>query len=307
MVSACGSGMRSRTAGSANSGNRANSRRRPSATEGPRSGPRSLKKRKGSSAPHSWPMNSSGRAGESSRTAVTARTASGAAERGDALPERAVADLVVVLEEAHEGGRRQVAARLPAQVAAIPGALALEREALGEAAPEVRQRRLVVLVVAAALAGERHVERVVHVVVPLGLVEGPPARRALEVAGLVGAVLQDEVHRALAAGPVGHRAAELHQEMRGGVVHDRVDRVEAQAVQVELLEPVERVVDHEGADDLGARPVVVDAVAPERAVVRSEEGGGVAVEVVALRDRSGCRPRRGRPRGRARGRHPPGP
>ena len=50
-----------------------------------------------------------------------------------------------------------------------------------------------------------------------------------------------------------------------------------------LLEPVERVVDHERADDLGAGPVVVDAVAPERAVARGEEGGRVAVQVVALR------------------------
>ena len=97
---------------------RANSRRRPSETSGPSSGPRSLKNRKGSGAAHSSPMNSSGSAGESRSTAVAARTASGESERGDPLAEGAIADLVVVLEEAHEGGRGQVRARLAAR--AVP-------------------------------------------------------------------------------------------------------------------------------------------------------------------------------------------
>ena len=213
---------------------------------------------------------------------MAARTASGDGERGDPLAERAIADLIVVLEEAHEGGGRQVRGGLAAGAAPVPGPLALEREALGEASAEMRQRRLVVAVVAAALAGQEHVQRVVHVVVPLGLVERAPAVRPSEVARLVGAVLQHQVHAALAGGPVGHRAGQLLQEVTGRLVHDRVDRVEAQAVEVVLLDPVERVVDHERAHHLRAGPVVVDPVAPRGLVPRVEEVGRVAVQIVAL-------------------------
>ena len=53
-------------------------------------------------------MNSIGVCGASSTQARAARSARGGRERVDALAERAIADLVVGLQEGHEGGRRQV-------------------------------------------------------------------------------------------------------------------------------------------------------------------------------------------------------
>src|SRR5262249_56397645 len=82
----------------------------------------------------------------------------GRGEVGNALGEGGVADLVVVLEEVHEARGRQLRARLPPFAPPVGGPLALIGEALGEAAGEVGQGGMVVLVVAALLAGEEHVE-----------------------------------------------------------------------------------------------------------------------------------------------------
>jgi hypothetical protein len=59
--------------------------------------------------------------------------------------------------------------------------------------------------------------------------------------------------------------------------------VQAQAVQVELVEPVERVVHDEGPRDLAARRVEVEGVAPRSLAVAAEERRGVAGKIVALR------------------------
>ena len=58
--------------------------------------------------------------------------------------------------------------------------------------------------------------------------------------------------------------------------------VEAEAVQVELLEPVQRVVHDEGPRDLAARSVEVEGVAPRGLAVEAEERRGIPMEVVAL-------------------------
>src|SRR5262249_12914343 len=88
----------------------------------------------------------------------------------EALAERAVADLVVVLQEVDEGGWRQRAARLAARTAlAMRRALALIVEACRQHAGDARERRLaVVAIVSVRLAAQEHVPGVVKIVVPLG-------------------------------------------------------------------------------------------------------------------------------------------
>ena len=85
------------------------------------------------------------------------------------VAERAVADLVVVLQEEHEGGGREVIARRAARLAvAIGRALALIGEALGQAAGQhVGRRHGIVGIVAVALAGQQDMQDVVRIVVPL--------------------------------------------------------------------------------------------------------------------------------------------
>ena len=148
------------------------------------------------------------------------------------FPERPIADLVMVLQEVHEAGERQVRARLAAPPAAEGRDLALVGEAFGEAPRQVLRRRIGVGdVVAVGLAGREHVVRVVRVVVPLrGVAPGADQARLVRV------VLEHEV---LARG---HGGADLLQDVARRLVDDGVHRVEAKPVEAVLLEPVERVV-----------------------------------------------------------------
>ncbi len=95
--------------------------------------------------------------------------ASGRASARQAVAERAVADLVVVLVEDDEllrravGGGSAEAALAKRRVPAVVDERARER--LGEVGD-----RAELLVVAAAVAGQQHAQRVVEVVGPLGVV-----------------------------------------------------------------------------------------------------------------------------------------
>ena len=123
----------------------------------------------------------------------------GRCQRGQSFAESAVADLVVVLEEADERRGRQVGRRLAARRAARVGRrLALIGETLGQGAPQPC-RRIVgeIGIVAGALAGERHVQRVMQIVVPLRL-EQPAAEYWIlsQQCGSVPLVLDDQVNLA---------------------------------------------------------------------------------------------------------------
>src|SRR5207253_2198842 len=94
--------------------------------------------------------------------------------------------------------------------------LALEGEPLAESTREVRQRRLVVRVVAVSLTGQEGVEGVVEVVVPLRLVEGALVLAgAGEIPRFIAVVLQDEMHEPVAPGALGHGAGQLPEHVRG--------------------------------------------------------------------------------------------
>ena len=111
-------------------------RARPSVTAAASSPSKSQKNRNGVAAPNSSPMNSSGGDGASSSDRPRPSQRARSAQRGEPLAERAVADLVVVLQEVDERGRRQVRARLAAR-----RAVAVGRGSPWYAKPSARQRR----------------------------------------------------------------------------------------------------------------------------------------------------------------------
>src|SRR5205823_9684003 len=87
------------------------------------------------------------------------------------LAQRAVADLVVILQEVDEARRSQLARLLAARLLGEGRHLALIGEALGQAAREMAHRRIHITdVVAIRLAGRRDVIGVMRVVVPLRVV-----------------------------------------------------------------------------------------------------------------------------------------
>src|SRR3954449_4656862 len=68
----------------------------------------------------------------------------------------------------------------------------------------------------------------------------------------------------------GHAVVELAQDVARARVVDRVDRVEAQAVDGEIVHPALSALQHPLAHRVGPLVVVVDGVAPERRVLVGE-------------------------------------
>src|SRR3546814_7875031 len=114
----------------------------------------------------------------------------------DALAECAFADLVVVLDEPDEGGRRQVAAGLAALLAAaVARRFALIHEASRERFAEPLDRTLgIVGVVAAGIAGRQMLVDVVDVDIPLRVVKSGCPPIPDQHRGLVAIVFQYEVN-----------------------------------------------------------------------------------------------------------------
>jgi hypothetical protein len=97
------------------------------------------------------------------------------------------------------------------------------------------------------------VQHVVHVVVPLRCVpSGPPVLAAHQPVRLVLFVLQHQVDGAVRRRGA-HALGQFLQQVLRPVVEDGVHRVQPQPVEVELLYPVEGIVDEVPADRPHAR------------------------------------------------------
>src|ERR1700757_4466964 len=68
-----------------------------------------------------------------------------------------------------------------------------------------------------------------------------------------------------------------------GVVHNRVNRIQTQSVEMVFSQPVESVVDEEVPHDLAVEAIEVDAVSPGSRVPISEELWRVGPEIVSFR------------------------
>ena len=120
------------------------------------------------------------------------------------------------------------------------------------------------------------------IIVPLrGIVQRLAVRAAGEPSRLVIKILQDQVHA-----PVPNLGVDAFgqfvQHMLRAVVDDGVDSVKPQPVQVELLDPIEGILDNELAYRLRMLAVVIDGVAPGRLVALGEEARSVGGEVVPV-------------------------
>jgi hypothetical protein len=183
-----------------------------------------------------------------------------------AVAERAVADLVVVLVEHHEPlGRDVVGAGAEAAGAERRIAAVVEVRAavgLGELADLAE-----LLVVAVAVTGEQHAQRVVEVVGPDRVAAPAAALVRAHHLGVVHAALRD--HQRARFERVHARAERLH-EVHGAAVEDRVDGVEPQAVDVEVADPALGALQHPLADAAAVAVVVVHGLAPHRLVHAGE-------------------------------------
>ena len=124
-----------------------------------------------------------------------------------------------------------------------------------------------VLVVALTFAGEIRVQGVVEVVRPLRVQTQPAvvAGRGDTPVVLIGLGDQQELPVVRIRG-----LRQLLQERPGGLVHDPVDGVEPQRIDMELARPAQRVLHEAPSHVVRARPVEVDRLAPRRAIPDGE-------------------------------------
>ena len=137
-------------------------------------------------------------------------------------------------------------------------------------------------VVPASLPGERHVHRVVKVVGPVPVEPEASNLARPHPPGIVAFDLGDDHgpaagNRSLAV----HGRTDLLGQVHRAQVHDPVGRVEPETVEVELVDPVHRVVHQIAADLVAVGPVEVEPLAPGGAVAVAEVGAELA-EVVPL-------------------------
>src|SRR5207248_6420611 len=94
-------------------------------------------------------------------------------------------------------------------------------------------------VVAVLLAGEQRVQRVVEVVAPLRVEAEAEVSRGGDDARVVEIALRDRPDAAPElAGALAYGAGEVLQEWLGGVIDDGVHGVDAQRIDVELVDPL---------------------------------------------------------------------
>ena len=109
---------------------------------------------------------------------------------------------------------------------------------------ELRRRALIVGEVRLPASGQWHVGGVVPVLAPDGVEAVAVDARPPEQARVLRLALADEEDRA-AARRGARRRAQLGDDMLARGVANRLRRIEAQAVEVELANPIGGVLDHE--------------------------------------------------------------
>ena len=155
-----------------------------------------MKYKKGVVAPHSSPWNRSGTNGDNSVSAATAFSCGDADEHAQALALRAVADLIVILRAHHEllgryAARRSAVAPLP-----ILGILTLIHVALAQCGGDVLES-VKVRVVPGRLAGEKAMQGVVEIILPMRLERVAAARRRMHQPRVVEIAFRDQHEAAI--------------------------------------------------------------------------------------------------------------
>ena len=202
-------------------------------------------------------------------------------ERDETLAAGPVPDLVVVLRVHHEPVEGGVGRRTTVTAPAEPGEPPAGDEPVTKGVGQVDGAR-VVRVVAALLAGERDVQRVMEVVGPLCVdAAAAVACRGRQQRVVVRALGDHDQIPTICSSHLVDRRGELLHEGEGRVVHDRVDGVEPDAVHVRVTDPELGVLDEEFAHAVARGTVEIERCSPRRVVAVREVRAELA-QVVLL-------------------------
>ena len=195
---------------------------------------------------------------------------------------RGVRHLIVVLQKRDERRRRHPPRRRAARLALPVVVLSLEQIPVLGRRDQFLRLAARVAVVRLGVAGERDHRAVVEIVVPDGVEaaaavgDRPHEPRVLRFA------LRDHDDRAITRRAPRARA-DLRDDGRRRAIEDLLRRVEAEAIEVKLRDPVLRVREKEFPHRTRVGAVEVDRVAPLVLVAIGEVGGRERAQVIAHR------------------------
>src|SRR5690606_13496363 len=179
----------------------------------------------------------------------------------DSLAEEMVRDLIVVVQEHDAACGRRLLERRAARLVLPAIALSLVEEAVLRTRDEFLGTTRVVAQVAVASAAQRDLGSVMDIVVPHRIDAESAALRRQEMLAALGLVLRRDDDASGWSG--GARLLdELGEHVPLARVEDRLGRVEPQAVEMELANPIACIADHEIARALRKLIVEVECVSP---------------------------------------------
>src|ERR1700674_5903122 len=144
-------------------------------------------------------------------------------------------------------------------------------------------RRLgrVIGVVARRVAGHEDVQDVVEIIIPLRVVTRAATVCPPQVADLIPVVFEVQMNLAVGdAAPDG--SADFADDIGLALIENRVDGIEAQPVEMELLQPIERIVYEKITHRPVMRPGKIDRGAPWRMVAAGREIRNDRRQIMAL-------------------------
>src|SRR5688572_26869927 len=202
-----------------------------------------------------------------------------------AFAEGAIADLIVVLEEGHESRWSQMARRLTANDTILMRRwIALIGEAFSQRPSEMLERTVgIIFIIAFILSGQKSMPRVMNVIGPLRRVKRRlPTGVAAEPTRLICLIFKHQMNVPIRDGFT-NSVCQLFDEVRLTVIHYGMNGIEAKTVDMEFLQPIQRIVEEEVAHITAAFSVHVDARSPWSRVALREEGLGIGMEIVSRR------------------------
>src|ERR1700733_14450612 len=199
----------------------------------------------------------------------------------EAIAGGAIADLIVVLDEADKVMHGEAVHRASVPAVAILRERAVVDEDAGERLGKIFEGAEVVVVALALLDVQDGEERVVEVVAPLRVHAVSAGFAWGYNAGIVEVALGDEHEAASEDGRQDlDLGGELLHEVNGGSIDELMHGIEAQTVDVVVAHPHQRVVAEETAHLVAARLLKINCVAPRRVMsaieVGTEPAGGAA-------------------------------
>src|SRR3954467_13663234 len=140
----------------------------------------------------------------------------------------------------------------------------------------------IISVITVVFLGNQNVQCVMDVVVPLSIVFFG-VTGATQIMSRIVEIFEDEMNLPVRWKGIAYHTSQFNKDVRLRVVHDGMNGIQSQAVQVVFLKPVKRIVDEVISNRTAAYPIKIDRLAPWSFVALRKELRRVKRLVISFR------------------------